>query len=138
MTGVCSLCGDEKPLTPDGVCEWTAGCEHRRLQATANDAAFDADYRHHFVPFECGHTGAEHVAQWAEILTMRQPAPPEGESPLQRLRRFAEQAGVDLTPEETRGLPLDGVWIDDVPRDGPASWGVWPDLYDGYGDWPEP
>jgi len=26
----CSECGATKKLTPEGVCEWRAGCEHRQ------------------------------------------------------------------------------------------------------------
>lgn len=29
MSARCSECGDTRKLTPDGVCEWRAGCEHR-------------------------------------------------------------------------------------------------------------
>lgn len=109
MDPSCRLCGDEKPLTPDGVCEWTAGCEHRVMQAQADQARFDADYRHHFVPFDCGHTGAEHIAQWAEIHDAEMTA--ENARIRDKIARFMDEDG--------------------------TSWDAWPDLYDGYGDWPE-
>lgn len=63
----CSLCGDEKPLGPNGVCEWAAGCDHRRAQVQADQDRFDADYTYWFVPLDCGHTRGDHAEQWHAI-----------------------------------------------------------------------
>lgn len=42
MTGVCRACGSTGRLGPDGACVWTAGCEHRQMQAEASTARIDA------------------------------------------------------------------------------------------------
>lgn len=31
MKGICSECGDNRPLNRDGVCKWRHGCEHRQF-----------------------------------------------------------------------------------------------------------
>ncbi len=64
----CRLCGDTRTLTPDGVCEWQAGCEHRQMQAAVADASFDVEYAYWFVPMACGHTAREHFESLGALL----------------------------------------------------------------------
>lgn len=37
----CTLCGDTRRLTPDGICVWSGGCEHRRAVEAARLAELD-------------------------------------------------------------------------------------------------
>lgn len=76
----CRLCGNPGKLTPEGVCEWEGGCEHRRMKAAAAAARFDADYRFHFERLVCGHTPAEHAEQVRRQLG-RWPGMPYGVEP---------------------------------------------------------
>lgn len=37
MIGPCSECGENRPLTDEGVCTWRAGCEHRVRRREAQE-----------------------------------------------------------------------------------------------------